>query len=107
MGTHISARGPVDDFLYGAHLYPITTVGDRTLWDIWDIPLTTFLGSEQALAPVREPDTFEGEAEHEKITIKGSICAANIHRQEEGGLFRTYYFLHFRVLLCPQIPFKN
>ena len=34
MGTQISARGPVDDdddFLYGAHLYPITTVGDRTL----------------------------------------------------------------------------
>ena len=51
MGTQISARGPVDDFLYGAHLYPITTVGDRTLWDIWDIPLTTFSISESCYVP--------------------------------------------------------
>ena len=26
---------------------------------------------------------IEGEAEHEKITIKGYVCAANIHRQKE------------------------
>ena len=36
------------------------------------------LGSEQALAPVREPDTFA-------ITIKGYICAANIHRQKKAA----------------------
>ena len=36
---------------------------------------------------------LEGEAEHEKFTINSYIWAANIYRQEEGGLFRTYCHL--------------
>ena len=47
------------------------------------------LGSEQALAPVREPDTFEGEAELQKKPNITPVCAANIHRQKNGGLERT------------------
>ena len=43
------------------------------------------LGSEQALALVREPDTFEGEAEHEKITKNSYVCAANNHRQKKAA----------------------
>ena len=48
------------------------------------------LGSEQALAPVREPDTFAAEAELQNVPNIAPVCAANIHWQKNGSLERTY-----------------
>ena len=42
------------------------------------------LGSEQALAPVRR------EAELQNVPNIMPVCTANIHRQKNGGLERTY-----------------
>jgi hypothetical protein len=38
---------------------------------------------------------FEGEAELQKEPNITPVCTANIHRQKNGGLERTYQFSNF------------
>ena len=56
--------------------------------------MTPILGSEQALAPVREPDTFcEGASAIKNLLKKLYLC--NKYALAEGGLLRTYMFAKF------------
>ena len=53
------------------------------------------LSAQQALAPVRVIGHFAPKSAKPNIT---PVCAANIHRQKNGGLERTMQFTALRVI---------
>ena len=59
------------------------------------------LSAQQALAPVRVTGHFAPKSAKPNIT---PVCAANIHRQKNGGLERTMQFTALRVIRHVMLP---